>query len=113
MKNLTPGVRSVMQCDNAPGESCLHRGAGHAMHALQERVTAATPGKWRDGLVSHVSAGGWIGIDLLDTGETEWVWNHADLTASVSVGQPVAVHAVYHALAVGRDRINVLVAPLG
>jgi hypothetical protein len=100
-----------MQCDNAPGESCLHRAAGHAMHALQERVTAATPGKWRDGLVSHVSAGGWIGIDLLDTVETEWVWNHADLTASVGVGQPVAVHAVHHALAVGRDRINVLVAP--
>lgn len=113
MTNLTPGVTGVMQCDSTSGEPCLHHGAGHTMHALQERVTSATPSKWRDGLVSHVSAGGWIGIDLLDTGETEWVWNHADLTASIPVGAPVALHAVYHALAVGPERINVLVASLG
>lgn len=113
MKNLTPGVQDVMQCARAAGESCLNHGAGHAMHALQERVTSATPSKWRDGFISHVSAGGWIGVELLETGETAWLWNHADLTASVTVGQPVAVHALYHALAVGRERINVLVASLG
>ncbi|MEO6201248.1 MAG: hypothetical protein ABIX44_08805 [Cryobacterium sp.] len=113
MKNLTPGVRDVMQCTSAPGESCLHPGAGHAMHALQERVTAATPSKWQDGFISHVSAGGWIGVDLLETGATLWLWNHADLTASVTIGQPVAVHALYHALAVGAGRVNVLVASLG
>ncbi|TFB54767.1 hypothetical protein [Cryobacterium tagatosivorans] len=112
MSHLTPGVVDVMQCTGADGGSCQDRGAGHALHALQERVTAATPSKWRDGFISHVSAGGWIGVDLLETGETAWLWNHADLTASVTLGQPVAVHALYHALAVGRDRINVLVASL-
>jgi hypothetical protein len=109
MTNLTPGVHEVMQCERAPGDSCLSRSAGHAMHALQERVTSATPSRWRDGIVSHVTAGGWIGIDLLETGETVWVWNHADRTASVAAGQPVALHALYHALAIGQERINVLV----
>jgi len=112
MQNLTPGVRGVMRCGDAAG-SCLNQGAGHAMHALQERVASATPSKWRDGLISHVTAGGWIGVELLESGTTEWLWNHADLTASVTVGQPVAVHAVYHTLAVGRERFNVLVASLG
>jgi len=113
MTYLTPGVTDVMACVSADGEACQARGAGHALHALQGRVTAATPGKWRDGLISHVSSGGWISVDLLDTGETAWLWNHADLTAAVTPGQPVAVHALYHALAVGRERINVLVASLG
>jgi hypothetical protein len=110
--NLTPGVRNVMHCHTAPGDACTQHGAGHAMLPLQERVTAATPSKWLDGIVRDVSAGGWLAVDLLDGNETLWLWHHADLTASVASGQPVAVHALYHALAVGPDRYNVLVASI-
>jgi hypothetical protein len=127
MTNLTPGVAAQMLFNNAAhcehGESCASRAPGHTLSALQERVASATPSKWRDGLVSHISkgqgsTGGWIGIDLVEPNEsgqsqTVWVWSHADLTASVTIGLPVAVHALYHALAVGRERFNVLVAALG
>jgi len=133
MTNLTPGVRQVMQCENSTGESCLSHGAGHAGNDLQNRVTAATPSKWRDGFISHLGTGGWIGVELLGnsdtaqatevqaakaptaeapTPETLWVWNHADLRSTLALGEPVAVHALYHALAVGSERINVLVASL-
>ena len=132
MTNLTPGVRQVMQCENSAGESCLSHGAGHAGNDLQNRVTAATPSKWRDGIVSHLGTGGWIGVDLLgsstatdaatdaaaadaattDTVETLWLWNHADLRTTLAIGEPVAVHALYHALAAGSERFNVLVTSL-
>lgn len=114
MTNLTPGVRNVMLCqsdsDLGTASACTHGGAGHATLAIQERVTAATPSKWRDGIVRDVSTGGWIAIDLIESGETEWVWNHADRTKSLPVGQPVSLHALYHVLALGDEHVNVLVA---
>lgn len=116
MTSLKPGVQHSMklinatQCNSAHGESCVDHGPGHAMRTLHERVSAATPSKWRDGIVSTVSADGWIALEMLETDERVWVWNHVDRTASVTVGQPVALHAIYHALAFGRERINVLVA---
>jgi hypothetical protein len=118
MTNLTPGAAAIMLCTPEHGEACVSRAPGHGLSALQERVAGATPSKWRDGLVSHVSSGGWIGIDVLeprdpDRNETVWVWSHTDLTASVWRGLPVAVHVLYHTLAVGRERFNVLVAALG
>lgn len=116
MTNLTPGVRQVMQCDSSAGESCLSHGAGHAGNDLQNRVTAATPSKWRDGFVSHLGTDGWIGVELLGAEnqnvETLWLWNHRDLGSALSIGEPVAVHALYHALAVGQERFNVLVTSL-
>ncbi|PRY68994.1 hypothetical protein B0I08_103200 [Glaciihabitans tibetensis] len=115
MTNLTPGVRNVMHCDAFPGETCLGHGAGHELLPLQERVIAATPSKWRDGLVQSVSAEGWIAVDLLDapldgSTATVWAWNHTDRVATLPIGSPVAVHAVYHALAIGPERVNVLIA---
>lgn len=121
MTNLTPGVRQVMQCDSSASESCLSHGAGHAGNDLQNRVTAATPSKWRDGFVSHLGTDGWIGVELLgveaqsaetQSVETLWLWNHSDLGSALSIGEPVAVHALYHALAVGQERFNVLVTSL-
>lgn len=119
MTNLTPGVRQVMQCDARAGQSCLSHGAGHAGNDLQNRVTAATPSKWRDGIVSHLGDGGWIGVRLLGTPDdnaqqvdTLWLWNHTDLRATLTLGEPVAVHALYHALAVGSERFNVVVTSL-
>jgi hypothetical protein len=115
MTNLTPGVRNVMHCATLPGETCLGHEDGHELLPLQERVIAATPSKWRDGIVRSVSAEGWIAVDLLDapadgSAQTLWLWNHTNRVATLPTGSPVAVHAIYHALAIGPNRVNVLVA---
>jgi hypothetical protein len=116
MSNTTPPVTAPMLCGHRLGESCVSPAAGHAVSAIRELVTAATPSKWRDGIVSHVSlsrrtGGSWVGIDLLDATGTVWAWNHADLGATVSIGEPVALHELYDTLAVGATRVSVLRAP--
>lgn len=111
MSYLKPGVQDVMRCVTH-GDACTRSGAGHTLSPLQQRVVSATPSRWRDALVGSVASGGWISLELLDTGETAWVWNHADLTAFVAVGTPVALHAVYHTLAIGDERVNVVVSSL-
>ena len=78
---------------------------------IQQRVSAATPSKWRDAIVTAVTHTGWVAITTLDDHATVWVWNHADLGSSASVGDPVALHGVYHVLAIGAERVNVLLAP--
>lgn len=111
MSSVKPGVQDVMRC-HTRGEGCSHTGAGHSLSPLQRRVAAATPSKWRDALVVTVASGGWIALELLETAETVWAWNHGELAASVTVGSPVALHAVYHTLAIGSERVNVLVTSL-
>ncbi|MET1052219.1 MAG: hypothetical protein ABWX65_06240 [Mycetocola sp.] len=108
MSHLKPGVEQVMQCSSADGALCEKSGPGHRLRPIQERIAAATPSKWRDGIVTSV-AGGWLAIACIDSGETTWVWTH-DVPAGLTAGQPVALHALYSTLASGRDRISVLVA---
>ena len=123
MTNPTPGVQHAMQCSTADSESCSSRGAGHELLPLQGRVAAATPSRWRDAIVTHVTAGGWLGLAIVGrsdaqlgqvavASETAWVWNHAGFASSVSVGEPVALHELYNTLALGSERVNVLVAAL-
>ena len=107
MSNLKPGVQQVMTCVS---ETCETHGAGHAISPIRERAANATPSKWRDAFVAHVDADGWIAVDLFETDERVWAWHHDDLTARVSVGQPVALHAVYDVLSIGQTRVSVLVA---
>ena len=116
MTNLTPPVTDTMLCRPSAGQCCTSSAVGHAVSAIRERVTAATPSKWRDGIVGHApSAGGiggsWIGIDLLDSPDTVWLWNHADLSAAMSIGEPVSLHELYDTLAIGATRVSVLRAP--
>jgi hypothetical protein len=106
MTNLTR-VAGALQCSNTPGDACVNRGAGHAMQPIQLRVVGATPSKWADGIVKTATSDGWIGVDPLDGGDTVWLWNHEDLTSQLPVGQPVAVHLLYNALAIGGARISV------
>ena len=110
MTNRTPGVLDVMQCATTTGERCEGHGAGHSMALIQQRVTAATPSKWRDGIVRSVTAEGWIAVDLLGSGNTVWAWNHEDRTKTLLTGEPVAVHELYHTIAIGPERVNVLIA---
>lgn len=112
MSSLTPQVQNPMLCTSAYGESCSAHGAGHALSAMQGRLATATPSKWRDGVAGDATDDGWIPIELLEAdaagNHTVWVWNHAP--GLVAPGEPVALHSVYSALAVGAARFNVLVA---
>lgn len=110
MSSLERRVADPMDCASPADSECAQHRPGHALSPIQARVVAATPSKWRDGILSHLGAGGWLGIDLLGTGETVWVWHHGDVAASARRGEPVALHSVYNTLALGRARINVLVA---
>lgn len=126
-------VEHSLQCNHAGDNQCVNQGAGHAMSAIQQRVVAATPSRWRDGIVRSVTRDGWIAVDLLeaarinraqidraqvdraridraqiDESQTVWLWHHADMTALNITGQPVAVHDKYSALAIGAERFSVL-----
>lgn len=108
MSNLKPGVLSVMQCSATAGTSCDRSGPGHVLRPMQERVSAATPSKWRDGVVTSVIHG-WIAVTLVTSEETLWSWSH-EIPAGLTIGQPVSLHALYPTLAFGRERLSVLVA---
>jgi hypothetical protein len=111
MSNLKPGVPAVMTCSGDGGHhACDASAPGHAISPIRERAAIATPSKWRDALVAHVDAEGWVALDLFDTDERLWAWHHEALTAHLSVGQPVAVHSVYDVLSIGRTRLSLLVA---
>ncbi len=89
-------------------DGCAATAPGHSLPLIQERLATATPGKWADAVVVEVSAAGWIEVAVLTDDTTQVLWNHADLTGSVGVGDPVAVHSVYDVLAVGGAKYNVL-----
>ncbi len=97
------------QCQCAMGDECSTIAPGHRLHLLQQRVAAATGSKWRDAVIESVSADGWIGLVALDDDQRVRVWHHSQLGSSLSVGDPVALHSLYHVLAVGSTWLNVLV----
>jgi hypothetical protein len=99
MSNLTPQVQVAMLCSHSDEDSCVLTEAGHTVSAIRLVVSAATPSKWRDGIVTRVS------------GDSGWlrVWNHSDLSTLLRTGEPVALHALYGILAVGAERFSVLV----
>lgn len=92
----------------ACGEMCASTAAGHAVLPIQDRVAAATPGKWRDAVVVSAHGAGWIELAYLDGEATTIVWNHADLRGALPSGTPVAIHEVYGVLRVGTATHSVL-----
>jgi hypothetical protein len=106
----------TLQCNHGGDLPCANRGPGHDVQPIQARLAAATASRWVDGIVSAVSADGWIGVVLVGRpdaaaaadAESVWLWNHADLTAHLDVGAPVSIHSVYNVLAGGRSRISVV-----
>ena len=81
---------------------------GHGLSLIQERLASATPSKWADAVVVAVSPAGWIEVVLLSDESAVILWNHADLSDALRVGDPVAVHSVYDVLAAGGAKYNVL-----
>jgi len=110
MTELKPTTQNHTQCDCALGMDCAVYAPGHAMQFIQERVASASPSKWRDALVDHVAADGWVALRTINDSAQVWVWHHADLSDVVRVGDPVAIHGLYHVLALGRERFNVRVS---
>lgn len=97
----------VRLAECAFGGSCDNLGEGHALSFMQRRLASATASKWRDAIVSEVTDDGFVSLTTVDEGAAIVVWHHADTTALLQAGDPVAVHSVYHVLAVGSTWLNV------
>jgi hypothetical protein len=108
MSNLTPPVTVAMLCAQSHGAACTSTAAGHGVSAIRDRVTAATPSKWLDAIVTGFGDENWVELRLVETDQVVQVWNHRDLGALVTVGDPVALHGLYDTLAIGSARVSVL-----
>jgi hypothetical protein len=95
---------TLLECN----DDCAATAPGHGLSLIQERVASATPSKWADAVVLTVSAAGWIEVAVVSDDSTIVLWNHADHSDSIEVGDPVALHQVYDVLAVGSAKYNVL-----
>jgi hypothetical protein len=80
---------------------------GHSLSFMQTRLAGATSTKWRDAIVDAVSASGTISVTTLDDGQTVALWHHSNPGELLEVGEPVALHSVYHVLAIGGAWISV------
>lgn len=100
---------SLIDCD----AMCTSSAAGHAVSPIQDRVSSATPGKWRDAIVVAASVGGWIEVVTLSDDQTIMLWNHADLTGELLPGTPVSLHAVYDVLKTADAKHSVLRVRVG
>ena len=99
---------TALHAATCPGElGCAMSSPGHDLHPLQRVVAAATPSSWVDAFVGEVTPDGWATLYAADDGRALRVWHHEALT--VPAGEPVALHATYHVLAVGTHWVNVLV----
>jgi hypothetical protein len=107
MTEHTPSATRTVECQCAMGDECSVFAPGHKLPLIQHRVAAATASKWRDAIVEDIAADGWIQLITLDDNSRVSAWHHADLTQAISVGHPVAIHSLYHVLAVGRSWLNV------
>jgi len=101
-------VRERAACMCSVGGSCSSFAPGHALHLIQARLASATPSDWADAFVESVDrTSGEIVVRTMD-GVAISLWSGAGAAAFVESGAPVAVHARYDVLAVGRERFNVL-----
>jgi hypothetical protein len=99
---------TLHECSGAM--DCAVTAAGHGLALIHERVAAATPGRWRDAVVTAVGADGWVELTTVDDHTALGIWNHAGLDGVLAQGDPVALHGVYGVLAIGSARLNVLVS---
>lgn len=108
LNRLTPlEVRERAACMCSTGGACSSIAPGHALHLIQARLAAATPTDWADALVETADAvTGELVVRTLD-GDLHTLWNGAGAALEAPPSTPVALHAQYGVLAVGRTRFNV------
>lgn len=104
---LTP--ESCIRHDCRGAMDCGADTPGHTLSFLQQRLAAASPRQWRDSVVEQTSADGWLTLRTVDDSLAVLVWNHAGF-GDLESGTPVAVHSLYNVLAIGSERLNVVVA---
>jgi hypothetical protein len=91
----------------ALGQDCAQLGVGHALSFMQRRLASTTSSKWHDAIVDEVFDSGQIRLRTIATNERILLWHHAHVGDTVQVGDPVALHEIYHVLAVGSSWFNV------
>ncbi|WP_226531287.1 DUF1380 domain-containing protein [Microbacterium paraoxydans] len=97
--------RAACMCSN--GGRCSSFAPGHALHLIQARIASATSTEWVDGIVEASDPlSGDLVVRALD-GAVHALWNAAGAALEAGPGTPVALHARYAVLAVGRTRFNV------
>lgn len=102
-------VRERAACMCSIGSSCTSFAPGHALHLIQARLASATPSDWADALVESVDVErGEIVLRRLDDGALVALWSGAGAATIVAPGLPVALHARYDVLSVGRTQFNCL-----
>jgi hypothetical protein len=97
-------VMGMRGCEVA--SECRSERPGHGLHAMQRRLAAATPSKWRDAIVVAVDDAGFTTLATLD-GELRRVWHHDGFGGALAAGDPVALHAVYGVVAVGTAQFSI------
>ena len=97
--------RAACMCDH--GDVCSSYAPGHALHLIQARMASATPLSWLDAVVETAdAASGVLRLRTLD-GDEFSVWSAGGAALEAPAGTPVALHAAYDVLAVGRVQYNV------
>ncbi|WP_313357186.1 hypothetical protein [Microbacterium sp.] len=97
--------RAACMCDH--GDVCSSYAPGHALHLIQARMASATPLGWADAIVEAAdAASGVLRLRTLD-GDAHSVWSAGGAALEAPAGTPVALHADYDVLAVGRVLYNV------
>ncbi|GAT73663.1 hypothetical protein [Microbacterium hydrocarbonoxydans] len=100
-------VRERSACMCSRGDVCSSFAAGHALHLIQARIASATPAGWVDAIVEQADAAtGDLVVRTLD-GDAHSLWNGSGAALEAAPGTPVALHARYGVLAVGRAQFNV------
>lgn len=100
--------RSACMCQH--GDVCSSYAPGHALHLIQARIASATSSEWIDAIVEQADAAtGDLVVRTLD-GDAQTLWNASGAALEAIPGSPVALHARYGVLAVGRAQYNVAVA---
>lgn len=100
-------VRERSACMCLHGQVCSSFAAGHALHLIQARIASATPADWVDAIVEQADAvTGELVVRALD-GTAHALWNASGAALEAAPGTPVALHARYGVLAVGRTQFNV------
>ncbi|MFT4258346.1 hypothetical protein [Microbacterium sp.] len=108
LNRLSPSqVRERSACMCAHGGACSSFAAGHGLHLIQARLASATPSEWVDAIVESADAGtGELVVRTLE-GDARTLWNATGAALEAAAGTPVALHARYGVLAVGRAQFNV------
>lgn len=101
----TGAVMGMRGCEHA--SACSSDRPGHRLHAMQMRLSNATPSKWVDAVVTAVDADGFATVAALAGDDERRIWHHDAFSGALEPGDPVAVHAVYGVLAVGASRFSV------